>query len=109
MPDLRDMFYVTIIGLSVVFALLIVLMYIIVFRSKVVSLMAKKRQVKIEVPIPAETIASDDNELFAVLAAAVYAMMNTGDNDPKIRVASFKRIGSDAPVWNYASRKQNVE
>ena len=109
MPDLTDMFYVTVIGVSVVFALLIVLMYIVVFQSKVIAFIGKKRQKKNENSTLETAERSNEDELIVVLTAAITSVLNIEASAPKIRVTSFRRIGSDTPVWNYAARRQNIQ
>ena len=51
-----------------------------------------------------QTIETEDlkeNELIAILTAAVMATM--GQNaDIKVRVKSYKRVAGDIPIWRYA-------
>jgi len=104
-----DMFYVTVIGMLVVFALLMALMYIVVFQSRIIAFFGRRRQKRNETSADVSETPYDNDELIAVITAAVSSMTDTGNGASKIRVTSFKRIGSDAPVWNYASRRQNVQ
>lgn len=48
-----------------------------------------------------------DDELIAVLTAAVMAMRS--NSGVKIRVTSFRRIPQSAPVWNTVGRRERME
>jgi len=48
-----------------------------------------------------------DEELIAVLTAAVMAMQS--NPDIKIKVTSFRRIPQSAPVWNTIGRRERLE
>ncbi len=49
----------------------------------------------------------DEEELVAVLTAAIAASLNTSTYNLKIK--SFRRIGNASPAWNDMSRKENTE
>ena len=53
--------------------------------------------------MPVEAVdVEDEDEIAAVIAAAI-AMMDEGGNG--LRVKSIRRIGTSAPAWNAAGRR----
>ena len=105
----------SIVGISVVFLALVVLSLFIYLFGKVMVNGAKKNKEK---PIKTKTgnIKSievdadieDNDELIAVITAAIQASLVKAGISPecKIVVRSFKRVGSDAPVWNTTGREE---
>lgn len=112
----------TFVGLVVVFIALILLAYIITLFSKILSF--RNKEVKNDAPkvpdeapvrhdIPDEDStealhdASSEEELVAVLTAAVLAGMESRP-DLKIKVKSFRRIPQAAPAWNSMGRDEYI-
>lgn len=54
-----------------------------------------------------KNILEDENEIAAVIAAAVHAYMKPGD-DVGLRVVSVKRTGQTTPLWNRAGRLDRI-
>lgn len=99
----------TVIGLSIVFAVLIILM-IVLMLFKVIFYRKPKEQ-KTETPVtePVQTAAepeADDEELIAVLTAAVAASLNTSTYNLKIK--SYRRTDNKMPAWNKAGVTETI-
>lgn len=102
----------SIVGISVVFLALIALSFFIYLFGKVM-VKGNKKPTKItdsmktvsKVEVSADT---DDNELIAVITAAIQASFKKAGITPecKIVVKSFKRVEDDSPVWNTTGRKE---
>ena len=103
----------SIVGISVVFLALIALSFFIFLFGKIMKDNGKKGATKEipelekvkEIEVSAD---SDDDEIIAVITAAIQAAMAKAGISPecKIVVRSFKRVVSDAPAWNAAGRKE---
>lgn len=98
---------VTAIGFSTVFVVLTMLMFIITAFGKFVSGLEKKPEAAPKVAAPAPQAAAaapapkqDDNELIAVIAAAVAA---SGDSTKAVRSISIVN-GTSGASWTVASR-----
>ncbi len=112
---LTQMVVICIEGMLVVFAVLILLWASIVIMHKCIALGEKKKEqaaspqpAKDNIPAPAPVAANEDEEeLVAILTAAVAASLNTSTYHLKIK--SFRRIGQNAPAWNAAARKEQIE
>jgi len=48
----------------------------------------------------------DDEELIAVLTAAVAASLNTSTY--KLQIKSYRRVGNSAPAWNQAGLQETI-
>lgn len=107
----------SIVGISVVFLALIALSFFIYLFGKIMvsglknkkaeTLEGKMKTVKnIEIDADVE----DDDELIAVITAAVQASLVNAGITPecKIRVKSFNRISDNTPVWNETGRKELI-
>ncbi len=112
---LTQMFVICIEGMLVVFAVLILLWASIVIMHKCIALGEKKKEQPVSpqpekntVSVPASVaVEKEEEELVAVLTAAVAASLNTSTYNLKIK--SFRRIGQNAPAWNAAARKEQIE
>lgn len=102
----------SIVGISVVFLALIALSFFIYLFGKV---MMKNNAKDKNTETPSKKISSielsadtDDEELIAVITAAIQASLKKAGITPecKIVVKSFKRVESDAPVWNTTGRNE---
>ena len=98
-------------GMAIVFGVLILLM-IILMLMKVVFYKDTSKQKNAEPPVQitpekeAENQEVDDEELIAVLTAAVAASLNTSTYNLKIK--SYRRVGNSAPAWNRAGLEETV-
>lgn len=110
---------VAVIGLGTVFAVLIILWGVLEFMRAIFSPKEKKDTapaVEAEAPAPvAEPMAAapketademDEDELAAVLTAAIAASLGTSTY--KLKIQSYRQIDSHAPVWNSVSRRENL-
>lgn len=103
---------VTGIGLIIVFAVLIILMVVLVAMryifapktKKEEALAVKTQEVKTETVSPGAE--PEDEELIAVLTAAIAASLNTSTYNLKIK--SFRRVGNNAPAWNRAGLNETI-
>ena len=51
--------------------------------------------------------AVDDEEIIAVLTAAVAALLNTSTYN--LNIKSYRKMMNQSPVWNAVSRRENIE
>lgn len=96
----------TVIGLSIVFSVLIILMLVLMVMKKIFY----KEPEKTAAPAPVQTAAQSvpeeaeetvsEDELIAVLTAAVAASLNTSTYN--LQIKSYRRISSNAGVWQKA-------
>jgi len=118
---------VTFVGLFVVFMALIILASIIFFASKVFALKitnnrivandSKAQDIFHPTNIKKDTVGvekdnavvagNDENELIAVLTAAVMASMKQAP-DFKVKIKSFKRICNDSPAWSSVGLAEQI-
>lgn len=120
MGNLNEGLAVTVIGMIIVFAVLILLwailegMRFVFYRPNEKptasnnavnsdSQPAQQNNINNEHDIEDE----DEDELIAVLTAAIAASLNQSTYNLKIK--SFRRIGQTSPVWNTVSRKEQIE
>lgn len=102
-------------GMSTVFGVLVLLMIILVL-MKVIFYKDPSKQKAVQTEVKAETapVAAveekkddmDDEELIAVLTAAVAASLNTSTYN--LRIKSYRRTGTKAPAWNRAGLEETV-
>ena len=101
---------VTVTGLIIVFAVLVILMCVLVgmkyiFAPKTPK--AEKIAEKVEaIPVVSAEKEEDEEELIAVLTAAIAASLNTSTYNLKIK--SFKRVTNSAPAWNKAGLSDTI-
>ena len=104
---------VTIVGMVIVFVGLLLLIAIInvqagAFRlfgnSKKDGAAEKKAQTPVPAPAPAPAAQSEDEEEIAAVIAAAVVMFE--ENGTGLRVKSIRRVGSNAPAWNAAGRRE---
>ncbi len=104
----------TVIGLCIVFSVLIILM-IVLYLFRVIFYKDPKKQaaknpVPVEptpAPIAEESSADmDEEELIAVLTAAVAASLNTSTYN--LQIKSYRRVGSTSPAWNRAGLNETI-
>ena len=100
----------TIIGLAIVFAVLVILMFVLKIMEKI---FAPKTEKKAEVVAPVSVVkqaevveTEDDEEIIAVLTAAIAASLNTSTYNLKIK--SFRRVANNAPAWNKAGLNETI-
>lgn len=94
----------TVIGLSIVFGVLIILMIVLVlFRVIFYRKPKAEFQTEVKETVSAPEVSSeetDETELIAVLTAAVAASLNTSTYNLKIK--SYRRTDNKMPAWNKA-------
>lgn len=104
---------VTVTGIVIVFAVLIILMLVMMAMKKVFYKVPAKNQTHVEVkqtvqPKDIPTAApAEDLTLIAVLTAAVASSMDAPAS--KIRIKSFRRVGGSAPAWNRAGLRDVID
>ncbi|WIF95650.1 OadG family protein [Caminicella sporogenes] len=105
--------YVTILGMSATFAALVILWGCIIIMSKLLNTSKpKKETVEVKsVPVsqanvPAFQVEEDDEELIAVITAAIAASLNTSTHN--IIVKNIIRIPDATPVWGKAGRLEQM-
>lgn len=104
----------TVVGLSIVFTVLIILMLVLKLFEKIFYKKPDNQQTKQEEPIkaPKPTVATvveseDDGELIAILTAAIAASLNTSTYNLKIK--SYRRINQNTSAWNRAGVRETIE
>lgn len=102
----------SIIGISVVVLALVVLSFSIFVFGKIMTKDFKKETKKSKTVEEKSIIVEvdGDDELIAVITAAVQAYFGTVNITPecKIRVKSFNRVESNSPTWNKTSNQELV-
>lgn len=104
----------TVIGLSIVFAVLIILMLVLMLFKAIFyknpKKASKEQTVKTEASsAPAVEKTADDmdeTELIAVLTAAVAASLNTSTYN--LRIKSYRRTDNKMPAWNRAGVSETI-
>ena len=100
------------IGLSTVFSVLIILMIVLfvmrmIFYKKPEASVTPKATAA-EMPEPTVPVKSemDDEELVAVITAAIAASLNTSTYN--LRIKSLRRIDNNQPAWNRAGIRETI-
>ena len=101
------------IGLSTVFSVLIILM-IVLFIMKAVFYKKPQAPAAVQTPEapaasapePVKTDTMDDEELVAVITAAIAASLNTSTYN--LRIKSLRRIDNNQPAWNRAGIRETI-
>lgn len=106
----------TVVGLAIVFSVLIILMLVLMLFNKIFGKTEKKATVEqpkpaapVSVPAVNHTASAEESEeeLIAVLTAAIAASLNTSTYN--LRIKSYRRIQSNAPAWNKAGIKETID
>ena len=113
---------VSVIGLGTVFAVLAILWGVleimrVIFAPKT-EIAPKKESAPAPAPEPAQAPVvtqqaapaadtADDEELIAILTAAIAASLNTSTY--KLNIKSYRQINNGTPVWNAVSRRENLQ
>lgn len=104
----------TVTGLAIVFAVLIILM-IVLMLFKVIFYRDPAKQKKAEAPVQTAPAAEevkadseevDEDELIAVLTAAVAASLNTSTYN--LHIKSYRRVDNKKPAWNRAGVTETI-
>lgn len=114
---LLEGFGTTVVGLSIVFSVLLILMIVLKLFEKVFYKPQNTNEVKIPETVKQETVktadatvvedSEDEEELIAVLTAAVAASLNTSTYN--LRIKSYRRINNNAPAWNKAGLRETID
>lgn len=102
----------TVIGLAIVFGVLIILM-IVLMLMKVIFYKDPNKQKKTETPVTEAATAAEvktedtnEDELIAVLTAAIAASLNTSTYN--LRIKSYRRVENKQPAWNKAGLTETI-
>ena len=114
---LLEGFGTTVVGLLIVFSVLLILMIVLKLFEKVFYKPQNTNEVKIPETVKQETVktadatvvedSEDEEELIAVLTAAVAASLNTSTYN--LRIKSYRRINNNAPAWNKAGLRETID
>ena len=104
----------TVIGLGIVFGVLIILMIVLVLMKVIFYKDPKKQKKTAPAPAPVETVPAaevkaaetDEDELIAVLTAAIASSLNTSTYN--LRIKSYRRTDKKAPAWNKAGLTETI-
>lgn len=110
---LSESLVITVFSMLVVFVVLILISYLI--RILKVASIGKKDKVQTtesnimesKVVEKEEVSKTDDEELVAVIAAAVAA--NLGVSVPQIRIKEIKRVYQNTPLWAETGRREQIK
>ena len=100
----------TVMGMVIVFGVLLILMlvlYAMQFLSKSKKQPAVKEEAPAAAPKAAKTAELPEEELIAVLTAAVAASMGAASTYG-LQIKSYRKISDSNPVWNQMSRRENI-
>lgn len=104
---------VTVVGLAIVFSVLIILMLVLMlfkvifYKDPKKALPAKQTPTQnIQQTASAQVTAPDDEELIAVLTAAIAASLNTSTYN--LHIKSYRRVDTKSNAWNNAGIRENV-
>lgn len=97
-----------VIGLSIVFSVLIILMIVLYLFRLIFYKKPKQTAAPAAEPAPIQTAETEDDEeeLIAVLTAAVAASLNTSTYN--LRIKSYKRVPDNRPAWNRAGLRETI-
>lgn len=99
----------TVLGLVIVFAVLIILMGVLSLFKVIFYKDPNKQSAKPVVQAPVQEVKADDTdeeELVAVLTAAVATSLNTSTYNLKIK--SYRRVDNKVPAWNKAGITETI-
>ena len=96
---------VTILAMSIVFLILILLIFAIKLMGKILYRETPKVEPAVPVAIREEVEKEDDLEVVAVITAAIAEMMNKGTGE--IRVTRIQRLGLARPTWATTGKNEN--
>jgi len=106
-------FYTTVLGMLITFSALILIWGLTVLLSKVVQSIENKGKANIvevkpeAAPVVETAVAEeDDEELIAVITAAIAASMNTSIHN--IVVSNIVRVNDATPSWGVAGRSEQM-
>ena len=103
----------TVVGITIVFAVLLILMFVMMLMKVIFYKPAKTASAPKTPgaePAKAEVAADasiDETELVAVLTAAVAACLNTSTYN--LNIKSYRRINDHSPAWNKAGRRDVID
>lgn len=106
--SLGEALVVTVFSMAVVFATLIVISYVL-SGFKVVFYKDNKKKIEktiVKEPIIEETIEENNDELVAVIAAAISISTNTPIDNFYIK--NIKRVPQTTPVWGKMGRQEQI-
>ncbi|MDD6484616.1 MAG: OadG family protein [Clostridiales bacterium] len=101
----------TVVGLSIVFSVLIIIMLVLYCFKFIFAPKEEKAQPEPPKPVEAvkEPVAEEqvnEEELIAVLTAAVAASLNTSTYH--LQIKSYRRVGNNMPSWNKAGVTETI-
>lgn len=105
----------TVVGLAIVFSVLIIIMLVLNCFEFIFGEKKSKAAVSAETPAEkqeteeiktAADSAVNEEELIAVLTAAVAASLNTSTYN--LQIKSYRRIGNNKPAWNRAGVTETI-
>ena len=105
---------VTVVGLAIVFAVLVILMFVLIAMKKIFykDTAAQNTAPKAAENVPEEAVQQaqtepvNDEELIAVITAAVAASLNTSTYN--LQIKSLRRIGQNSPAWHRAGINETI-
>ncbi len=102
----------TVVGLGIVFLVLLILMLVLCL-FRLIFYKDPEKAKKTEVPAVAETPvievkeeAQDEDELIAILTAAVAASLNTSTYN--LQIKSYRRVKDNRPSWNREGIRETI-
>ena len=104
----------TVIGLSIVFGVLVILMLVLILFKVIFykdpSKQKKETVAEVSTPVVSEAIEvkdeTDEEELIAILTAAVAASLNTSTYN--LQIKSYRRVDDRRPSWKTAGIRETI-
>ena len=98
--SIRDSLIISLVSMVAVFVVLAIISYLV----DLLKIVASKKNEKTEEPIVKEDL--EDEELVAVIAAAIAA--NLGVSVPDVNIKSIKRANPNTTAWADMGRREQV-
>ncbi len=102
---------VTLMGMIIVFSVLIILMVVLVAMKYIFAPKEEKTErsaqiTQVQEAMPVTEPQEDEEELIAILTAAIAASLNTSTYN--LNIKSFRRVANTAPAWNKAGLNETI-
>lgn len=112
--SVRDSLVITIFSMIVVFVVLIIISFLISALKSVggekkvesTKQVVKQEPVKVDENLQVSNTKANDEELVAVIAAAIAASL--GVSIPEINIKSIRRVEQRTPAWSAAGRQEQI-
>jgi sodium pump decarboxylase gamma subunit len=105
MDNINTALSTTFTGFTIVFIALILLSFILYLFSKLFNNKKEAKEIESSAQTPIKEEPHKDEELIAVLSAAVSAISERAP-DVNFKIKSYRKVTKGTPVWNKAGRTE---